>query len=414
MGFAQGVSGLNAAAGNLDVIGNNIANSGTVGFKAASAQFADVYAGSRIGLGTEVSAVQQSFSAGAVQSSSRDLDVAIVNGSGFFRLASPGGEVAYSRNGQFNMDRNGAIVNAAGLQLTGYAMGANGTVAGGSPAPIFLPTASMPPQATGQVAAQFNLDSRSQPGALQTPFDPGNSSTYHYANALTVYDSLGNAHEFSTFFAKTADNAWDVYATADGQLLDATGSMAPGGSAPVPLGALSFSTEGLMLTPAGGTLSVAGLNFGNGSSDLTFEVDLRGSTQFGNTSDVKKLTQDGYTSGQLVSYAINQDGTITGKYSNEQANTLAQIVLSSFVNPNGLQPRGDNLWVETAASGQPLTGAPGSGSRLGALQAGALEASNVDLTAELVNLIIAQRTYQANAQTVKTQDQVMQTLVNMR
>ncbi len=414
MGFAQGVSGLNSAASNLDVIGNNIANSGTVGFKSASAQFADVYAGSRIGLGTQVSGVQQSFAAGAVQSSSRDLDVAIVNGSGFFRLVSSGGEVAYSRNGQFNMDKNGAIVNAAGLQLTGYAVGANGTVSGGSPAPIFLPTTAMAPASTGEISAQFNLDSRSEPAVLVTPFDPSNAGSYHYANAMTVYDSLGNAHEFSTFFAKTADNAWDVYATADGQLLDASGAIAAVGAPPTPLGALGFSTEGQMQLPASGQLAVAGLNFGNGSADLAFSVDLRGTTQFGNSSDVKKLTQDGYTSGQLVSYAINQDGTITGKYSNEQSNTLAQIVLASFINPNGLKPKGDNLWAETSASGQPLTGAPGSGTSLGALQAGAVEASNVDLTSELVNLIIAQRTYQANAQTVKTQDQVMQTLVNMR
>lgn len=414
MGFAQGVSGLNSAASNLDVIGNNIANSGTIGFKSGSAQFADVYAGSRIGLGTQVSAVQQSFSAGAVQSSSRDLDVAIVNGSGFFRLASPGGEVAYSRNGQFNMDKDGAIVNAAGMQLTGYAVGANGTVSGGSAAPIRLPTTAMAPQATQKILSQYNLDSRSAAASLVTPFDAGNSNSYHYANAMTVYDSLGNPHEFATFFAKTGVNTWDVYATADGAMLDSAGAMAAPGAAPTPLGTLGFSAEGLMLSPASGQLGVAGLNFGNGSADLNFSVDLRGTTQFGNASDVKKLTQDGYTSGQLVSFAINQDGTVTGKYSNEQANTLAQIVLSSFINPNGLKPKGDNLWAETAASGQPLTGSPGSGTSLGALQAGALEASNVDLTAELVNLIIAQRTYQANAQTVKTQDQVMQTLVNMR
>ncbi len=147
---------------------------------------------------------------------------------------------------------------------------------------------------------------------------------------------------------------------------------------------------------------------------MGFTVDVTGTTQFGNVNDVKKLTQDGYTSGSLVAFAINQDGTVTGKYSNEQSKALGQVVLSSFVNPNGLQSKGDNVWAETAASGQPLTGTPGAGTKLGALAAGALEASNVDLTSELVNLIIAQRTYQANAQTVKTQDQVMQTLVNMR
>ena len=147
---------------------------------------------------------------------------------------------------------------------------------------------------------------------------------------------------------------------------------------------------------------------------MTFTLNLAGTTQFGNVNDVKKLTQDGYASGTLASLAIEQNGTITGKYTNEQSNTLGQIVLSSFVNPNGLQSKGDNVWAETAVSGQPLTGTPGAGTKLGGLVSGAVEGSNVDLTSELVNLIIAQRTYQANAQTVKTQDQVMQTLMNMR
>lgn len=416
MGFAQGVSGLNASASNLDVIGNNIANSGTIGFKSGSVQFSDVYAGSRVGLGTQVAGVAQNFTAGAVQTSTRALDVAIVNGDGFFRLASPGGEIAYSRNGQFNMDKAGFIVNSAGLQLTGYQVGANGTVAGGSPAALQLPTTAMAPNATQNIAAQFNIDSRSI-APTATPFDATNSSTYNYANAVTVYDSLGNSHELSTFFVKDpapAVNTWKVYATADGTPLDAAGAMVVPPALAGSLGSLGFDSNGQLIAPAGGKLSFAGLNFANGSSNMGFTVDVTGTTQFGNVNDVKKLTQDGYTSGTLVAFAINQDGTVTGKYSNEQGKALGQVVLSSFVNPNGLQSKGDNVWAETAASGQPLTGTPGAGTKLGALAAGALEASNVDLTAELVNLIIAQRTYQANAQTVKTQDQVMQTLVNMR
>ena len=417
MGFAQGVSGLNASASNLDVIGNNIANSGTIGFKSGTAQFSDVYAGSRVGLGTQVAGVSQNFTSGAVQTSSRALDVAIVNGDGFFRLASPGGEVAYSRNGQFNMNKEGFIVNSAGLQLTGYPVGANGSVAGGSPAPLQLPTTAMAPNSTQNIAAQFNLDSRSiTPTA--TPFDATNSSTYNYANAVTVYDSLGNSHELSTFFSKTASNTWDVYATADGKPLATGGAMATAVAPATPtaskLGTLAFDTNGNLSAPLPSTITLAGLDFANGSGPMRFAVNVTGTTQFGNANDVKKLTQDGYTSGALTSFAINQDGTVTGKYSNEQAKALGQIVLSSFVNPNGLQPKGDNVWAETSASGQPLTGTPGAGTKLGALTSGALEASNVDLTSELVNLIIAQRTYQANAQTVKTQDQVMQTLVNMR
>jgi flagellar hook protein FlgE len=430
MGFAQGVSGLNSSASNLDVIGNNIANSGTIGFKSGSVQFSDVYAGSRVGLGTQVAGVSQNFTGGAVQSSSRALDVAIVNGDGFFRLASPGGEIAYSRNGQFNMDKSGYIVNSSGLQLTGYKVGANGTVAGGSPEALKLPTAAMAPSATQNVAAQFNIDSRSVVPTV-TQFDATNSSTYNYSNAVTVFDSLGNSHELSTFFVKTGINAWQVYATADGSPLTSTGAKAPTvppATKPVAIAltdgtlgnnTIGFNSNGELTaappnTLVGGKISFAGLDFGNGAGAMKFTVDITGTTQFGNANDVKMLSQDGYTSGQLTSFAINQDGTVSGKYSNEQANVLGRVVLSSFLNPNGLQPKGDNVWAETSASGQPLTGTPGTGTKLGALAAGALEASNVDLTSELVNLIIAQRTYQANAQTVKTQDQVMQTLVNMR
>jgi flagellar hook protein FlgE len=420
MGFAQGVSGLNASAANLDVIGNNIANSGTIGFKSGGVQFSDVYAGSRVGLGAQVAGVAQNFTSGAVQTSSRALDVAIVNGDGFFRLASPGGEVAYSRNGQFNMDKDGYIVNSAGLRLTGYQVGANGTVAGGSPAALQLPTTAMAPNSTLNIAAQFNLDSRSTAIPTATAFDANDSTTYNYSNAVTIYDSLGNSHELATFFVKTASNTWDVYATADGQPLDSGGAI-DAGTPPVAgtIGTVPFDSNGILDTaaatyPAGGKLNFAGLDFSNGSTAMTFDMNITGTTQFGNVNDVKKLTQDGYTSGALVAFAINQDGTVTGKYSNEQSNALGQIVLSSFMNPNGLQSKGDNVWAETAASGQPLTGTPGAGTKLGALASGALEASNVDLTSELVNLIIAQRTYQANAQTVKTQDQVMQTLVNMR
>ena len=411
MGFAQGVSGLNASASNLDVIGNNIANSGTIGFKSGSVQFSDVYAGSRVGLGAEVAGVSQNFSAGAVQTSSRALDVAITNGDGLFRLASPGGEIAYSRNGQFNLDKSGFIVNSGGYQLTGYPVGANGAVAGGSPAPLQLPTSAMAPKPTETVTAQFNLDSRSVTPTA-TPFDSTNSATYNYANAVTMFDSLGNSHELATFFVKAqanaaatppvAENTWKVYAAADGVVVNTSNNT------------LTFDSKGVM-SPSIQPINVTGLNFANGStSPMSVALDVTGTTQFGNANEVNKLTQNGYTSGVLSSFAIEQDGTVTGKYSNEQTQALGKIVLSSFMNPNGLKSLGGNLWTETAASGGPLTGSPGDGTKLGGLTSGAVEASNVDLTSELVNLIIAQRTYQANAQTVKTQDQVLQTLVNLR
>jgi len=404
MGFALGVSGLNASASNLDVIGNNIANSGTIGFKSSSFQFSDVLAASRVGFGAEAAGVSQNFSSGAVQTSSRALDVAITNGDGLFRLASPSGEVAYSRNGQFNMDKSGFIVNSGGYQLTGYPVGANGGFAAASPTPLKLPTSTMQPKSTDQIDAQFNLDSRSVTPTA-TPFDPNNSATYNYANAVTMFDSLGNSHELATFFVKgSAPNTWDVYAAANG-------AAANGGAS---ISTLTFDTNGVM-SPAIQPITVSGLAFANGStSPMSVAFNVTGTTQFGNANEVNKLTQNGYTSGVLSSFAIEKNGTISGKYSNEQTQSLGQIVLSSFMNPNGLKSLGGNVWAETGASGAPLTGAPGEGTKLGALTSGAVEASNVDLTSELVNLIIAQRTYQANAQTVKTQDQVLQTLVNLR
>ncbi len=400
MGFQQGVSGLNASSSNLDVIGNNVANSGTVGFKAGSVLFADVYAGSRVGLGTQVAGVSQNFTQGAVQTSTRALDVAITNGDGFFRLASPSGEISYSRNGQFNIDKDNYIVNSGGLRVTGYQVGANGSIAGGTPAALQLPATAMTPNATSKINAQYNIDSRSTV-PVTAPFNATDSTSFNYQNAVTGYDSLGNPHEITNFFVKTAANAWDVYQTVDG-------------GASSNIGSLTFDTAGKMLMPAAGILAPAAVPLANGAAPLNFTINLTGTTQFGNDNAVAKQTQDGYTSGTLTAFAINSDGTVTGKYSNEQTKTLGQIVLTSFANPDGLKSQGGNVWSETAASGQPLVGTAGAGTKVGSLTSGALESSNVDLTAELVNMIIAQRTYQANAQTVKTQDQVMQTLVSMR
>ena len=480
MSFSQGLSGLNASASNLDVIGNNIANAGTMGFKSGSVQFSDVFTGSQIGLGAKVASVTQNFNAGAVQTSARALDVAIVEGDGFFRMTSPGGEIAYSRNGQFNKDKEGYIVNAAGLQLTGHQVDAAG-VAGVGLEALRLPSTAMLAKATGEIKAQLNLDARGTIPA--TAFDANNSATYNYSNSVKVYDSLGNPHELATFFVKTnpiapsTSSPWAVYATADGVAVQgpaatlaastaaataasaaataaattaigtaaasaatalSTGTIADkataandakaaataqatAASALVALqtvgskiGQLTFDPNGMLLSPAGGKMALEGINFANGSAPMTLAVAVTGTTQFGSASDVKQLDQDGYTSGTLAGFSIGKDGIVTGKYSNEQVKALGQIVLSSFVNPAGLQSKGDNVWTETAASGQSLTGNPGSGTKLGALASGSLESSNVDLTSELVNLIIAQRTYQANAQTVKTQDQVVQTLMNMR
>jgi flagellar hook protein FlgE len=406
MAFSQGISGLGVAAANLDVIGNNIANSGTVGFKSAAAAFQDVYAGSRVGLGASVSGVVQNFTQGVTQSSSRPNDVAILNGDGFFRLASESGEIMYSRNGQFTRDKDGFIVNGQGLRLTGYGVNASGGISGGTPSPIQIPTAAMTPKATTSVNAEFNLDARLAT-PTKTPFNAADSDSFNYSNAVgPTYDSLGNPHDVAVYFVKapTPANTWNVYGTSDGAALNAGAALTT----------LTFDSSGKMTAPAGGSLNIGPITFTNGAAPMSATVDLSGTTQFGAANAMSKLGQDGYRSGELTSFSINPDGTLTGKFSNEQTQLLGQIVLSSFANPNGLEPKGNNVWAETQASGNALTGTPGEGTKLGSLQAGALESSNVDLTSELVNLIVAQRNYQANAQTVKTQDQVMQTLMNIR
>ncbi len=405
MGFQQGLSGLNAASKNLEVIGNNVANSGTVGFKQSQAQFADVYASSLtgagsspVGIGTKVSQVTQQFTQGNITSSNNPLDIAI-NGGGFFRLSN-NGTVSYSRNGQFQLDKSGYIVNSNGLRLTGYTANANGALSTGSPTDVYINTADLAPKITAKVDAVMNLNSGDAvPGT--TPFNIADPTSYNNATSVSVFDSLGNSHNVQTFYVKTAANSWNVYASADGVAI----------GAPTVQGTLAFDTAGALTS--GSPISVAVPVTTGAATPLTISVDFTGTTQFGSTFSVNSLKQDGYTSGKLNGFNTSSDGMIIGRYTNGQSATLGQIVLANFANPNGLQPLGNNVWSETAASGAPLVGSPGSGP-LGVLQSSATEDSNVDLTAELVNMITAQRNYQANAQTIKTMDQVMQTLVNLR
>ncbi len=405
MSFQQGLSGLNAAAQNLDIIGNNVANSNTVGFKQSQAQFADVYASSLAasgsagaGIGTTVSGIQQQFSQGNIRTTSNPMDVAI-NGRGFFRLDN-NGSVVYSRNGQFHLDKDGYIVNASNAKLTGYAADANGTVLVANPGPLQLSNAQLQATATGVGTIGMNLDARE--AIVAKAFNINDPTSYNKATSLTVYDSLGNPHAMSTYFVKTAANTWSVQGAMDGTPLAAS------------LGSLQFNTDGTLNATGSGIPYAVSVPLTNGATTpLAFNLDFAGATQFGSAFSVDTLKQDGFTSGLLSGYSISDDGTILGQYSNGQSRTLGQIQLANFANAEGLQPLGNNLWTETMASGQPVPGTAGSSS-FGVLQSGALEESNVDLTRELVNMITAQRVYQANAQTIKTQDQVMNTLVNLR
>jgi flagellar hook protein FlgE len=405
MGFEQGLSGLNAASKSLDVIGNNVANSSTVGFKESQAQFADVYAssmagssGGQAGIGVRVATVAQQFTQGNITTTNNSLDMAI-SGSGFFRMDN-NGSITYSRNGQFQLDKNGYIVDNQGNKLTGFLPNAAGVIVATTPADIQISTADLLPKPTANVTAGLNLDARLTAPTV-APFDPNNAATFNNSTSSTIYDSLGGAHTASLYFVKTGANAWNSYLTVDGTQVGAGA-----------LTAMTFSTSGVLTAPVGAVTSASFTPTGGGAAQ-TLNFDFAGTSQFGSTFGVNSLSQDGYTSGHMTGFSTGSDGIVTGRYSNGQTKTLAQVVLANFSNDQGLQPLGNNQYAETSTSGTPLVGVPGSAS-LGLLQTSATEDSNVDLTAELVNMITAQRAYQANAQTIKTQDQIMQTIVNLR
>ncbi|MBS3935328.1 MAG: flagellar hook protein FlgE [Sulfuritalea sp.] len=409
MSFQQGLSGLNASSMAIDSVSNNIANAGTIGFKSATTAFADVFAatmggGNQIGIGTSIAGINQHFTQGNITVTNSPLDLAI-NGQGFYRLSNDGA-ITWTRNGQFNVDKDGYIVNADGSRLTGYLANASNVIVPSTPAEIYISTSDLQPQATGAGAGAtglqigLNLDSRQ--AVIAAAFNVMDPTTYNSSTSATVYDSLGNSHLLSLFFKKTGSNAWDVYTTLNGANL----------SGPSPIG---FDSTGALVSPATGVVaqSYTPAQVGTGAAALSFPLNLSGSTQYGSIFGVNMITQDGYTSGRLSGLSVAADGTIQGRYSNGQTRDLAQVVLGNFNNPNGLTSLGGNQWAETADSGQPLVGVPGSGS-LGMIQSAAIEESNVDLTQELVNMITFQRMYQANAQSIKTQDSIMQTLVNLR
>ena len=411
MSFSQAVSGLGAASSNLDVIGNNIANSATAGFKSSTIAFADMFAGSKVGLGTKVAAVIQNFNDGSTTTTSRGLDVAL-SGNGFFRMADQSGAVYYSRNGQFTLDAERNLVNTQGLNVTGYpASGTPPTIqTGANPVALSIPATQMQARATANASLVANLNSTDQVPAVA--FDASKIDSYNGKSTITTFDSQGNDHQLDLYFVKasTPANTWNVHA------LDST----TGGNAGE--FKMAFDENGTMTgitgvgtTVATGTSVTLTINGSNGAAanqNITLSMlnsmqQNTGATTFGNP------TQDGYAPGDLTSYAINDDGTITGTYSNQKTQLLGQIVLASFSNSEGLKSEGNNVWSETNASGQAAIGLANTGT-YGSLIAGALESSNVDMSQELVNMIVAQRNYQANAQTIKTQDQILNTLVNLR
>nr|MBL8455099.1 flagellar hook protein FlgE [Zoogloeaceae bacterium] len=422
MAFQQGLSGLNSSSKAIDVTSNNIANASTVGFKSGNAQFADVYAsalsgastGLQIGIGSTVNAVRQAFTQGNLATSNNPLDLAI-NGNGFFRMLRTDGSVAYTRNGQFDIDKNGYIVSAIGDKLTGFPVASQQggiTVFEGQPGLLRIDNANIEPRATQGIGVEVeaNLDSREVNPTLKDPpgpvFDgtlvPIPVASYNHTTSLNVFDSLGNAHSLTFYFVRTdptVDRTWEVHTSLDGEAATLAGS-------------LVFNDRGGF--DAGATTALDfSATMTNGAADLDFTMDMSRLTQFGSSFAVTRLIQNGYSTGQITGLVTTREGVVQGRYSNGETKDIGKIALANFTSPNGLISLGNNLWAESPDSGQPVIGSPGTGV-LGVISAGQVEESNVDLTQELVQLIIQQRNYQANAQSIRTQDQILQTLVNLR
>jgi flagellar hook protein FlgE len=443
MGFINtALSGMNAASQNLEVIGNNISNSNTVGFKASNTEFADVYTGAAYGGGTVsgsgvASRVRQSFTTGTLTPTNNTLDLAI-NGPGFFVLNN-NGATSYTRNGQFKLDDNSNIVSSInGRSLVGVR-------GDGTYGPLRISTQSLAPKATSLLEVGLNLNSSvgitsTPPSTSDIPFvntswtgsaggsnGVPNPSTYNNTTNTTVYDSLGNAHVVSMYFIKanTVDstspnagsaNTWYVGITVDG--VDASNTAA--GDNSTKLNSLTFGGDGSFISsqgpdaasPSNGRVTVTvPTNVTNGAAALSFDIDFSDATQFGSPFAVQSLQDNGYTTGNLTGLSIDTSGRILGRYTNGQTPLLGTVQIANFADPEGLQNLGDNTWAETFSSGKALISNGGSGTA-GQIQSGATEDSTVDLTGSLVKLTVAQRAFQANAQTIKVGDALIQTLLN--
>ncbi len=404
MAFQVAISGLKAASGDLDVISNNIANSNTTGFKKSRAEFVDVFAVTGLGAssttpgsGVRLVNIAQQFTQGNISFTDNNLDLAL-SGRGFF-IVDDGGTQNYTRSGAFGVDRNGFIANSQGHQLIAFGADAAGNITGAT-APLQVNTTNIPPSATTTATVNLNLDASATPPAVGT-FSATNPLSFNSSTSTTIFDSLGNSHLSTFYYVKTATaNTWDSYSFVDGVQVDGPDTLA-------------FSTSGVLTTPAGGVITTPSFTPSGGGAAQTIALDYSSSTQFGIPFAVNALSQNGFTTGRLSSLDIDSNGIIFTRFTNGQSRVEGQIALADFPNPQGLQPVSDSSWGETFSSGAVVVGSPGTSS-LGLIQSGALEEANVDLSEELVKMIIAQRSFQANAEVIQTADAVTQTIINIR
>lgn len=439
--FFAATSGINSTSRALNEIGNNIANSQTVGYKSRSVSFGDLF-GATIGgggttnslvegRGVRVLGIDPSFTQGSLQTTSNALDLAI-DGDGFFQINDPSGNTFYTRAGQFNVNASGNLVNPAGLTLQGFQADANGNILG-TVGDLVLTTTQQTGTPSSVVDMSGNLDASESTVSFTTAqllADPSNPSISQFSTGIRVFDSLGVGHDLTVYFSKTAANTWtySVLANSSEVTVTAGNSNSTTGNALVAQGSLGFTTGGLLNTEGtttyfntGGT----GIDFSNGSATaqaIAFDFGTSittdsgpgtdGMLQQGASSVILTLNQDGFANGTLTGTSIGEDGTLTGRFTNGTTRNLGQVALTRFVNPDGLQPVGRNLFIQSADSGTPLVGAPNSGS-FGKIFANTLEASNVDLGDELVNMITMQRSFQANSRIITTTNTLLGELVNL-
>lgn len=427
MSFGIALSGIDAAQADLNVTANNIANSSTTGFKSSTSQFAELFAVSpegvsstQVGNGVALATNAQNFTQGNIESTGNNLDLA-VSGDGFFAVKNSAGATVFTRAGSFQTDANGYVVNSAGEKLQVYQPTATGGYNTTSLTNLQLITSQSAPSATTTAQAIFNLPSDAT--APTDTFDPTDSSSYNESTTLTVYDSLGAAHTASIYFVKggtdttTGTSTWNAYEYIDGTAVNGPSVTAN----PDPV-TLKYNSNGVLTsaTNADGTTptSMTAVNFGSytpatGAAQISIAYDLSKSTQYGSTFGTTTLSQDGYTTGTLSAISVNTDGVVQANFTNGQSLSLGKIAVATFANQQGLQQVGNTDWAETYASGQALFGQAGNAG-VGNIQSGSLEDSNVDLTAQLVNMIQAQRNFQANAQVITTENQITQTIISMR
>lgn len=422
MSFEIAVSGIKASSVSLGIIGNNIANAGTTGFKTSRGEFADVFTsnllgatGDTAGKGVSVVGVNQSFTQGNITHTDNVLDMAI-DGPGFFVMNDNGTNV-YSRAGNFRVDREGYVVNASGNKLMVFNTTDTGSVTG-EMGKLQIDSSLIQPRTTSEISVLANVDSRDEVPILAWPvagFDAfaatptfPDPDMFNSSTSITIYDSLGNSHVQSMYFVKTpTQNEWDVYTLIDGVSASGPDTIAFNNAGLIPEASQPFEVSIAGWTP----LDANGVAIGASTQNIT--LDLSHITQFGSEFSVNNINQNGYTTGQLRGVEVGDGGVMYARFTNGQSRALGQIALANFSNTAGLQPLGSTAWAETYESGQPAISGPGSAG-LGNVQSGALEDSNVEVTQQLVDMIVAQRNFQANAKVIQTEDTITQAVINLR